>query len=129
MDWKLLLFVALASGIGGAGRYLLSGWATIQDLPSGTLAVNVVGCFLIGLVVFGGTTGGWLSGDARIVIGIGLLGGFTTMSTFTYETLALLDSGDTLMAGGNILLTLMLCLGATWTGRALGLLLWSPGGA
>ena len=128
MDWKLLALVALTSGIGGAGRYLLSGWATVGQYPTGTLAVNILGCFLIGLVVFGGTIGGWLSPEARIMIGLGLLGGFTTMSTFTFETIALMESGQHLVAAWNIGGTLVLCLGATWIGRAIGVAIWGGGG-
>jgi fluoride exporter len=126
MDWRLLALVAMASGIGGAARYLIQAWAPFSGFPAGTLAVNVIGCFLIGLIAFGGIAGGWLAPEARIIVGLGLLGGFTTMSTFTYETVALLESGAPAPAALNIGLTIILCLGGTFTGRAIGIAVWSP---
>jgi CrcB protein len=127
MDWKLVSLVGLAGAVGSIGRYLLSGWATRSDFPSGTLLVNVVGCFLIGLLLFGGVAGGWMGPQARIWIGIGLLGGFTTMSSFTYDTVALVEGAEYARATANVALTFVSCLGATFLGRAVGVTLWGGG--
>ncbi len=127
MDWKLLSLVALGGAAGSIVRYLVSGWSTPGDFPTGTLVVNITGCFLIGLLMFGGAAGGWISPPIRLLLGIGLLGGFTTMSTFTYDTMALVESSEHLRALGNVSVTLVGCLAGTWLGRVVGLTLWAGG--
>ncbi len=127
MEWRILTLVFLGSGAGGALRYLVSGWTTIQGFPSGTLVVNVVGSFLLAVLLFGGTAGGWLTGIENAVLGVGLMGGFTTMSAFSFETLKLIDDGDPAAAGLNVALTIVLCLAAAWLGRAASLGIWSGG--
>lgn len=124
MDWKLISLIGIAGGAGSIARFLISGWATRADFPTGTLIVNVLGCFLIGLLLFGGMAGGWMKPETRIWIGMGLLGGFTTMSTFTYETVALVEGAEYTRASINIVLTIASCLVATFLGRAAGIALW-----
>ena len=119
-----LLLVGTGGFIGSVGRYVLSGLtyrllpATV--MPVGTMFVNVLGCGVIGFL------GGMM--DARQLMGpglrlflfLGVLGGFTTFSTFGYETLALARDGDHFRAGTNVLLTVVLCLVAVWLGHGLG---------
>jgi len=121
MDWVLVSLVGIGGAAGSVARYLLSGWATPGDFPTGTLLVNVLGCFLIGLLLFGGIAGGWLTPSARVFLGIGLLGGFTTMSSFTYETVAFIEAAEYVRAALNVGLTLGACLAGTVGGRAAGL--------
>ena len=117
-------WIFLGSGLGG----LLRWWCSLAidarcavgpgDLPLGTLAVNVLGSLLLGLVA------PWVGNDLlRTGVMVGLCGGFTTFSTFSGQTLALLQSGSWAQAALNILLSLLLCLGACalglWLGRAL----------
>lgn len=121
---RSVLLVGLGGFLGSAGRYLLGGWvqrmAPVPGFPWGTLAVNVSGCFLIGLL------GGW--GDGRQTFGpelrafllIGVLGGYTTFSSFAYETLVLTRDGEVLRALLNIGAQVALGLAATWLGYALG---------
>ena len=86
----------------------------------GTLAVNVLGCFLIGLLHGMAETRSLLGPDIRIFLFIGVLGGFTTYSTFGFESLALLKDGAILKASLNIILHVLLGLIAVWIGDILG---------
>lgn len=119
-----LLWVALGSIFGGSARYFLSGvvgrWIG-ETFPWGTLAVNVSGCLAIGLLA--------AIADSRDLptvpvwwhlAVVGFLGSYTTVSSFSLQTLALARDGELLQAGGNILLSLGLCLGAAALGFAVG---------
>ena len=101
--------------MGTAARYLLSAWL-LRTLgpafPYGTLAVNVIGSFLLGVIMQAGLDTTVLSPTARVVLGTGVMGGFTTYSTFNYETLQYLQEGAWAMAGLNVATTLLLCLAA-----------------
>lgn len=125
MDWKLASYVAVGGLVGCLARYALSGWATRGDFPYGTLAVNVVGSFLVGLVYFGGLAGGWLSPQLRAMALIGFLGGFTTMSAFTVETMAFLEEGSWRPALAYFSLTLAGSFAGVWLGRIIGLAIWT----
>lgn len=111
--------VAIGGLVGSVVRYWLAG--VVQDLtnhgfPTGTLAVNVLGSFVIGLVMVLSLERGLLDAELRVLLATGFCGGFTTMSTFSYETLALVRDGERLLALGNVGITLAACLGATWAG-------------
>ena len=118
-----LLFVGLGGFVGSVLRYLVSGWVQrLSDtpfFPYGTLSVNVVGCLAIGLL------GGWadntelFSPGVRLFVLLGLLGGFTTYSTFGYETMALLRDRQTTAALGYVGLHLALGFGAVALGYGL----------
>ncbi|HLZ23909.1 MAG TPA: fluoride efflux transporter CrcB [Ktedonobacterales bacterium] len=91
-----ILLVAAGGALGAVGRYLLGAWIAARvspDFPWGTFLINVSGAFLIG-VVFGLVTEGMLSAEARLFLAVGVLGGYTTFSTFSYETLELLTDGN-----------------------------------
>lgn len=116
------LWICLGGAVGTGARYLLSGWAARRfgtAFPYGTLAVNVVGSFLIGAVMHSALTTSQLSPDARVVIVIGVLGGFTTYSGFNYETLQYLRDGAWLFVVLNILVMVTACLAAGIAGLAL----------
>jgi len=125
LRWDFL-WVALGSAIGGAGRYWISGWVAStrwgEVFPAGTLVVNLVGSFLIGVVAALGEPGGrlWLSPVTREFLMLGLMGGFTTFYSFSLQTLSLLQAGEFLLAGLNILLSVAACLLAVWIGYQLG---------
>jgi len=91
-----------------------------RDFPYGTLAVNVLGSFLMGLFFIFIVERGLLSAEWRGVVMIGFLGAFTTFSTFSIETLTLLESGELSRAALNIFLSVTLCLVATWLGLVMG---------
>ena len=94
-----------------------------QDFPYGTLIVNVIGCFLIGflMVFFEGRF--VVHPELRVFLTIGIIGGFTTFSTFSYETISLLREGSYLTATANVFYSLFSCLAATWLGGVVGNLL------
>ena len=113
------LLVTAGGAIGAGTRYALSSWAhSVLGLafPWGTLLVNVAGSFVIGLVMVLSLDRGVVSPEVRVLLTTGFCGGLTTFSTFSYETLALLRSGQWLWAGANTGLNLLLCFGATALG-------------
>ncbi len=106
------LLVAIGGGLGAVARYLLSTWIQGRvgpGFPWGTFAINVSGSFLIG-VILGLVERGALSSQARLFLAVGLLGGYTTFSSFSYENVQIVDTGDLgsllLNAGGQVLLGL-----------------------
>jgi fluoride exporter len=116
-----LAWVSLGGAVGTAARYLLSVWllrALGPAFPYGTLAVNLIGSFLLGMIVQVGLDSTLLSPTTRLVLGTGVMGGFTTYSTFNYETLQYLQGGAWAMAGLNVAATLLGCLVAGALGVA-----------
>lgn len=116
--------IFIGAGIGGVLRYWIS--YSIYHLfgrqfPSGTLVVNVSGCLLIGFLFvllldrFVGA-----GPQLRSLLLVGLLGGYTTFSSFSFETISLMENGMWLSAILNIVLSVFLCLAATWLGLLLG---------
>ena len=117
-----LLWISLGGALGTAARYLVSVWllrALGPAFPYGTLAVNVIGSFLLGAIMQAGLDTTLLSPTTRAVLGTGVMGGFTTYSTFNYETLQYLQEGAWAMAGLNVAATLLVCLAAGALGVAL----------
>jgi CrcB protein len=116
------LFLVCAGGALGSGaRYLVSTWAARAlgtDFPRGTLLVNLVGSFVLALLLALPAT--WLPPEARLFVGAGVLGGFTTYSSFNYETLALLENGSGGLALANVAATVTSCLVAGLAGLAAG---------
>ena len=115
-----LVFVGAGGAIGSVLRYLASGFVQRLDFwgsfPGGTLAVNLIGCTVLGLLA-GLSDSRYLFGSgARLLVFIGVLGGFTTFSTFSYETLALIRTGEAAKAALNVSASLLLCLAGTWLG-------------
>ncbi|MCG6961960.1 MAG: fluoride efflux transporter CrcB [Acidobacteria bacterium] len=125
MNLVRLVAVALGGAVGAVARYALSGWVSAatrsSPFPYGTLSVNVAGAALLGLVM-GATTAGRLmiSPSWRAFLTIGLLGAFTTFSTFGYETVQAARLGDFRVAFANLAVSLVLGLGACWIGLKLG---------
>ena len=116
-----VLWISLGGAVGTAARYLLSGWllrALGPAFPYGTLAVNVIGSFLLGAIMHVGLNTTLLSPGARLVLSTGVMGGFTTYSTFNYETLQYLQEGAWGLAGLNVSATLVICLVAGALGVA-----------
>lgn len=113
------LFIAGFGALGCLARYYLSGW--VYDLfgrafPYGTLVVNILGAFLIGLIMEFGLRSTLLPVDLRVGLTIGFLGGLTTFSTFSYETFRLLEGGEFLAATSNVLTSVIVCLVFTGLG-------------
>jgi CrcB protein len=123
------LFLAGIGGfLGSALRYAVTGfvqnWTGSIRFPYGTLAVNLVGCILIGFLSQLAETRGVFTAEARTLIFIGLLGGFTTFSAFGNETMNMWRDGDNALALANVAAHVVLCLGAVWLSRALAFQIW-----
>jgi CrcB protein len=123
------LFLAGIGGfIGSSLRYAVTGyvqtWSRSIDFPYGTLAVNLIGCFLIGFLSQLAESRGILTAESRTFVFIGILGGFTTFSAFGNETMNLWREGENLLAMANISAHLLLGLGAVWASRALAYQIW-----
>jgi CrcB protein len=117
------LLVCLGGAIGSGARYLVATWAAAAlgpEFPRGTLIVNVSGSFLLAVLMGAALEGGGLSPDTRLFLGAGVLGGFTTYSSFNYETIALFEQGSYRVASANLLLTVVGCLVAGLAGLAFG---------
>jgi fluoride exporter len=115
---KILLAIGIGSFLGGIFRYLLSQFIQTKILstfPFGTLGVNILGCLLIG-VVFGLSDKGNLSQEWRLFLATGVLGGFTTFSAFSNETVNMLRDGQFWYAAAYILSSIFLGLVATFIG-------------
>jgi CrcB protein len=122
----LYCWIAVGSALGGVARYFCSGVAARllgETFPWGTLLVNVTGSFLIGLfATLTGPDGRIFAGStARQFVMFGLLGGFTTFSSFSLQTLTLAQDSEWLQACGNIVGSVVLCLFAVWLGHLLAL--------
>jgi CrcB protein len=123
---SLYCWVALGSALGGIARYWCSGVAARlfgETFPWGTLLVNVTGSFVIGFfATLTGPDGRIFAGSTmRQFVMLGLLGGFTTFSSFSLQTLNLVQDSEWLQAGGNIVGSVVLCLLAVWLGHLLAL--------
>jgi CrcB protein len=114
-----IVFIAVGGAIGALMRFWMSSgvYAMLgRDFPYGTLSVNVLGSLIMGVLYVFLYERMNLSVELRAGLVIGLLGAFTTFSTFSIETLNLLEAGEQLRAILNILLSVALCLSACWLG-------------
>jgi len=105
--------VCLGGAIGTGGRYLLSTWVAAtfgSDFPRGTILINVTGSFLIAVVMELSAITGAISQELRIFLTTGILGGYTTYSSFNYESLRLAQEGTFGLAGLNLAITVLGCL-------------------
>lgn len=113
----------LLIGTGGFLGSVLRYWTSVnaykvfgEKFPFGTFAVNVIGCLLIGFIAEVSENRFLVSPEIRIFLMIGFLGGYTTFSTFGYETFVLLQDKDYLTAFANIFLSVIVCLASVWIG-------------
>lgn len=117
-----VLAIALGGAAGSVLRYATS--LGVHGLlgrafPYGTLVVNVVGCLAMGFLYVWLVERSAVSAEVRAGVLIGVLGGFTTFSSFSIETLGLIEAGEHLRAALNVLASVALCLLATWLGLVL----------
>ncbi len=129
---KLIWYIAAGGALGSVARFLLSG--VIQrsapvGFPAGTLIVNISGSLLLGLLMSYMLGSGVGSPAVRALLTTGFCGGFTTFSTFSYETVRLLEDGDWRRAALYMSLSLVCSLAAVWLGIAAGrqVLAWRQG--
>jgi fluoride exporter len=117
----MLLYVAIGSAIGGVSRYLFGG--LVQRLldttfPAGTLLVNISGSFLLGAILRYAIDTPTLSPEIRAFLTIGFCGGYTTFSTFSYETVAMLEDGQWTRAGVYVAASVLVSLVGVFLGLA-----------
>jgi len=121
------LWVAFGGALGSVGRFWLSGLISTrfgETFPWGTLIINITGSFLIGIFAALATPEGRLDSQSRVFVTqflmIGICGGYTTFSAFSLRTLQLMQERQWLYAGGNVILSVVLCMIAVWLGFLLG---------
>lgn len=117
-----ILYIALGGIAGTLSRYGLEGWIqgrTPSGFPLGTLMVNLAGSLVLGFILRLATGATLITPDLRAGLTIGFCGAFTTMSTFSYESVTLLHDGDYVRAAGYMTATIVGCVVAVVTGTAL----------
>ena len=123
-----VIYVAIGGALGSVLRYLLGTWTQTFsksiDFPYGTLAVNLIGCFVIGFLSQLAEARGAFTPESRAFIFFGILGGFTTFSSFGNDTINLLRGGETFNALANVGANVILGLALVWFGRTAAYLIW-----
>lgn len=123
-----VFYVAIGGALGSASRYLLGTWTQSLsksiDFPYGTLTVNLIGCFVIGFLSQLAEARGVFNSESRAFVFIGILGGFTTFSSFGNDTLNLLRDGETFNALANIGANVIVGLLLVWLGRTAAYWIW-----
>ena len=117
------LLIFAGGGLGAVLRYWAQGLVYNRmgsAFPYGTVLVNIVGCFVIGLLMVSMEERFLATPALRLFLTVGILGGFTTFSSFSFETLALFRDGESALALANVGVSVLVCLCATWTGMKLG---------
>ncbi|MDW7731797.1 MAG: fluoride efflux transporter CrcB [Methanolobus sp.] len=118
-----VILIGIGGFIGAILRYTIGGW--VQDnfvsFPFGTLAVNILGSFFLGLIMYISEYHGIFNEETRVFLTIGILGAFTTLSTFSYESFKLLDSSNITLLIINIVATVVLSILAVYLGKTVAL--------
>ena len=122
-ELRQLLLVAAGGAIGSVARWRVSGWVLHQAVdwrfPIGTFVVNVLGCLIVGVLAGLAIKEDFFSTDQRLLLFTGVMGGFTTVSAFGLETFYLLRRGEYLIAGSNMVLSMVVGMAALWVGYQL----------
>ena len=123
-----VFYVAIGGALGSVFRYLLGTWSqSISksiDFPYGTLTVNLIGCFMIGFLSQLAEARGVFAPESRAFVFIGILGGFTTFSSFGNDTINLLRDGETINALANVGANVIVGLALVWLGRTVAYWIW-----
>lgn len=120
---RTLILIGVGGLTGAILRYTISGWAqnAYHRFPTGTLTVNIVGSLLLGLIMYLSEFSASISTEQRLFLTIGLLGAFTTMSTFSYETFRLFEQKEYMMVLLNIIGNNFLCFTGIYFGKLIAL--------
>jgi CrcB protein len=123
-----ITFVALGGALGSVSRYLLGTWIQSTsksiDFPFGTLTVNLIGCFVIGLLSQLAESRGVFTPETRALVFVGVLGGFTTFSSFGNDTINLVRDGEMVNALVNVGANVVFGLALVWLGRTVAFWIW-----
>ncbi|HWB93345.1 MAG TPA: fluoride efflux transporter CrcB [Puia sp.] len=121
---KPILLIAIGGAAGSVARYLLSLFVMKQmtlAFPLGTMLVNLSGCFMIGLIYGLSSRYAWITEEWRLLLATGICGGYTTFSSFSYESIALIREGDYAhffgYVSGSVILGLLATAGGFWLTR------------
>jgi CrcB protein len=119
LSMSLWLIVGLGGFVGAILRYWISGWiqSGFITFPFGTLGVNFIGSLLLALIMYASEYRGVFGEETRAFLTIGVLGSFTTMSTFSFESMKLLEQNEHMLFGLNLVGTVALCLLAIYLGK------------
>jgi CrcB protein len=118
-----LIGIMLGGAFGAVMRYVVANWVYAwlgRDFPYGTLSVNIIGSFLMGLLTIIILQKSALDPAIKLGVMVGFLGAFTTFSTFSIDTLNLLEKGDVILATVNVFTSVISCIVAVWLGMLLG---------
>ena len=118
-----LLLVGIGGFIGAILRYVLGGWIqnSFVNFPVGTLVINTTGSFFLGLIMYLSEYQGLFDDETRIFLTIGLIGGYTTLSTFSYESFRLLDDSKFTLMAINVVSTVLFSMLAVYLGKIVAL--------
>lgn len=120
-----IIYIGVGGFIGAVSRFLVSRYLNnlLPAFPLGTLVVNILGSFILGFIVYSISLGRSISPEIRDFITIGILGGFTTMSSFAYESFRLMELNQLVFFALNLALNLILCIAAVYAGKQLAVLI------
>jgi len=120
-----IIYIGAGGFIGAVSRFLLSRYVNnlLPSFPFGTLSVNIIGSFILGFIIYSVSLGRNISPEMRDFITIGMLGGFTTMSAFAYESFRLMELNQMMLFALNIALNVILCIAAVYAGKELAVLI------
>jgi len=123
---NLWLWIGIGGFIGAILRFLISGvfQSKAAVFPLGTLGVNIIGSFLMGFIMYSSEFGGLFSEETRVFLTVGILGSFTTMSAFSYESFKLLEQNELLLLAINVIGSVLLTLFAVYLGKITAVNLW-----
>ena len=116
---RSLILIGVGSCIGGISRYLIQEFVQKHypsSIPLGTLSVNIIGCFIIGVVYALASKGNILSPELRLFLAPGLCGGFTTFSSFAYENISLMQDGEFFYTSQYVLLSILFGFASVYLG-------------
>jgi CrcB protein len=121
-----IIYIGIGGFIGSISRFLLSKYLNnfTASFPVGTLCVNVLGSFILGFIIYSLSAGKKIPADVRDFLTIGLIGGFTTMSSFAYESFRLLELNQYLLSVISITLNIILSLLAVYLGKELSIIIY-----
>lgn len=120
-----ILYIGFGGFIGAVSRYLVSRYINnlLPSFPFGTLTVNLIGSFILGFIIYSVSLGRNISPEMRDFITIGMLGGFTTMSAFAYESFRLMELNQMMLFALNLALNVILCIAAVYAGKELAVMI------
>jgi crcB protein len=118
-----IILVGIGGFIGAILRYVLGGWIqnSFVNFPVGTLTINTIGSFFLGLIMYLSEYQGFFSDQTRIFLTIGIIGAFTTLSTFGYESFRLLDDSKLALMAINVVSTVLFSMLAVYLGKIVAL--------